>query len=64
VEAIAEEKDLRPEHSEYLALNTQLSASWPLITQSRDPLPDADEWAARTDKRQLLNVDAPAATAP
>ena len=58
VEAIVEQKDLRPDQAEYLALNAQLSAAWPLITQSREPLPDADDWAARGDKRALLSESA------
>ena len=55
VEAIVEEGDLRPDQAEYLELNARLAAAWPLITQSRDPLPDADGWATRHDKRQLLS---------
>jgi ferredoxin len=61
VEAIVEEKDLSPEHHEYLALNVQLSATWPLITQSKQPLDDADTWADHTDKRAYLLEAAPAA---
>ena len=60
VEAIVEESDLRPEQAEYPALNARLAEQWPVITQSREPLPDADEWAARTDKRDLLAEEAPA----
>src|SRR5712675_235190 len=63
VEAIVEEKDLRPDQTEYPALNIQLSQTWPLITQSREPLPDADEWASRTGKRPLLSLDASTASA-
>ena len=58
VEAIVEQKELRPDQAEYLALNAQLSAVWPLITQSQEPLPDADDWAARGDKRALLSESA------
>lgn len=54
VEAIVEQKDLRPDQMEYLALNTELARSWPLITQSHDPLPDADDWARQDNKRALL----------
>jgi ferredoxin len=58
VEAIVEEKDLSAGQLEYLALNTELAAKWPLITQSREPLPDADDWASRQDKRALLTESA------
>lgn len=58
VEAIVEEKDLPAAQLEYLVLNTELAAKWPLITQSREPLPDADDWANRQDKRALLTEGA------
>jgi ferredoxin len=35
-------------------LNAQLARKWPLITESRSPLPDADAWAGRDNKRALL----------
>ena len=54
VEAIAEESDLKPGQQEYLELNAQLAQKWPLITQSRDPLPEADRWAGENNKRALL----------
>lgn len=54
VEAIVEEKDLQPAQQEYLQLNAQLAGQWPLITQARDPLPEADRWAQVNNKRALL----------
>lgn len=54
VEAIVEEKDLQPAQQEYLQLNAQLAGKWPLITQSREPLPEADRWAQVNNKRALL----------
>jgi ferredoxin len=54
VEAIVEESDLTPAQREYLELNAQLARKWPLITESRAPLPNADEWAERANKRALL----------
>lgn len=58
VEAIVEEKDLPADQHEYLALNARLSAKWPVITQSRDPLPEADTWAKQDNKRNLLSENA------
>ncbi|ROZ77107.1 ferredoxin FdxA [Ramlibacter sp. WS9] len=58
VEAILEEADLPADQHEYIALNAQLSARWPVISQSREPLPDADAWAQRQDKRALLSENA------
>lgn len=54
VEAIVDEKDLQPQQREYLTLNAQLAARWPLITESREPLPEADAWAEKNNKRALL----------
>jgi ferredoxin len=56
VEAIVEEKDLAPHRREYIALNAELSLRWPLITQPRDPLPEADSFARQEGKRALLTV--------
>jgi ferredoxin len=57
VEAIYDEKDLPADQKDYVALNARLAARWPLITQSTDPLPAADEWANRQGKRdQLVEV--------
>ena len=54
VEAIVDEKDLAPEQMEYLDLNRRLAAQWPLIVAAQDPLPDADIWAERKNKRAEL----------
>ena len=58
VEAIVEEKDLPATQLEYVALNATLAARWPVITASREPLSDADNWAAHKDKRPLLSEHA------
>ncbi len=58
VEAILDEKDLAPGQLEYIALNKALAAKWPLITEPKEPLPDADAWADQTDKRALLSETA------
>lgn len=58
VEAIVDQKDLPADQHEYLALNAQLAAKWPVISETREPLPDADAWARRDDKRALLSESA------
>lgn len=58
VEAIVDEKDLKPEQMEYVELNKRLAAQWPLITAANEPLPDADEWADKPNKRELLRESA------
>lgn len=39
---------------EWLDINERLSSQWPNITQSKGPLPDADEWKNVPNKRDML----------
>ena len=55
VEAIVEQKDLPADQHEYLVLNAQLSLKWPVIGESREPLPEADVWAKHSNKRAMLS---------
>lgn len=54
VEAIFAEDDVPPAQREFIALNADLSKTWqPLI--ERKPAPaDADQWAAVSEKKHLL----------
>src|SRR3954466_5096125 len=54
VEAIFAEDDVPDSQQEFIALNRELAQSWkPLI--ERKPAPaDADEWAKKKDKKNLL----------
>ncbi|MEO0368402.1 MAG: ferredoxin FdxA [Pseudomonadota bacterium] len=54
VNAIVADDELEPEEEFYVELNAELSAIWPVITEQKDPLPDADEWAEKSDKLELL----------
>src|SRR6476620_6585789 len=54
VDAIVEETHLAPDQMDFLALNAELAQTWPVIAASQEPLPDADEWADKPDKRHLL----------
>lgn len=54
IEAIVAEDDLPAEFDQYLALNAELAQQWPVITQKKDPLPDAEEWEGKPDKLQYL----------
>jgi ferredoxin len=38
----------------YTELNADLSREWPVITEKKDPLPDAEEWDGVADKLQYL----------
>ena len=58
VEAIFSEDDLPDKWSEYLELNAELAAKWPEITDSKDPLPTADEFKDVENKRDQLDESA------
>ncbi|HEB98941.1 MAG TPA: ferredoxin family protein [Thiotrichales bacterium] len=53
-EAIFAEDDLPADQENFLELNAELAKEWPVITQKKDPLPDADEWNGKEDKLQYL----------
>jgi len=54
IEAIVAEDDLPAEQEHMLALNEELCQNWPVITEIKDAMADADEWVDRTDKLQYL----------
>jgi len=54
VEAIFSEDELPEEQKQFLALNTELSASWPVIIEMKDAPEDADDWREVKDKFQYL----------
>jgi ferredoxin len=53
--AIFPESDLPAEYADYKALNAELSAKWPNISEKRDPLPDAEENKNKKGKGGLLD---------
>jgi ferredoxin len=54
VEAIFSEDELPDNQKRFLALNTELSRKWPVITQMKDAPDDADDWREVKDKLQFL----------
>ncbi len=54
VEAIVDEDDIPAGQEQFLELNEELSQSWPVITVSRPPPEDAEEWDGVADKLQYL----------
>ncbi|MDA3921054.1 MAG: ferredoxin family protein [Salinisphaera sp.] len=54
VEAILSEDDLPEDQADFLALNAELAAQWPVITEIKKAPEDADEWADKPNKRKLL----------
>jgi ferredoxin len=54
VEAIYSEDELPEGQEQFLQLNADLSRSWPVITEMKEPPPDADDWREVKDKLQYL----------
>jgi ferredoxin len=55
VEAIFHDEDVPAEWQDYIDLNTRLARDWPTITQQKDALPDAAQFAKVNPKRHLLS---------
>ena len=54
VEAIYSEDEVPEGQEQFLQLNAELSRLWPVLTQAKDPPPDADDWKDIPDKLQHL----------
>jgi len=53
-EAIFAEDDLPEDQHHFLELNRELAEVWPVITEQKDPLPDAEEWDGKPNKLDYL----------
>ena len=54
VEAIKAEEDVPADLQHLIELNAVKSQSWPSITRTKTPLPDADQWKDEKDKLKYL----------
>ena len=54
VNAIYAEEDLPAGQEAFTALNAELAKAWPVITDKKDALPDAEQWKEVKDKLQHL----------
>lgn len=54
ISAIYAEDDLPAGQEQFVALNAELCQNWPVLTEKKDPLPDAEEWDGKPDKLQYL----------
>ena len=45
IDAIFSEDELPEDEQVFLELNAELAEIWPVITEKKDPLPDAEDWA-------------------
>ncbi len=52
--AIYAEDELPPEQEHFIALNAELSQDWPVISEVKEPLPDAQDWEGKPNKIDLL----------
>jgi ferredoxin len=53
-EAIFAEDDVPENMQDYIKLNTDLAASWPVISATKPPLADAEQWDGVENKLQYL----------
>ncbi|NNC22752.1 ferredoxin family protein [Salinisphaera sp. USBA-960] len=54
VEAIVAEDDVPSDQQEFVQLNADLAAKWPVIDEVKEAPADADDWANKPNKRELL----------
>lgn len=55
VNAIYADVDVPDDQKDFIQLNAELSKiGWPVITKQKDPLPDAEAWKDKPNKRELL----------
>jgi len=55
VEAIYSEDEVPENQKQFIELNAELSKKWPVITESKGGLPDADDWKDVKEKVQYLD---------
>ena len=54
VDAIYAEDELPEDQQEYLKINAELAEVWPNLTEKKEPLPEAEQWADKPNKLQYL----------
>lgn len=55
VEAIFDEYDLPDDQQEFIKINADLAAQWPVITEMKPPPDDAEDWDGTPGKLQFLD---------
>jgi len=53
--AIYTDEEVPEKWHEYIALNAEYAKKWPVIRDSRDPLPEAEAFREVEDKRRFFN---------
>lgn len=54
VNAIFAEDDVPEDQKHFIALNAELAKKWPVITEKKDPLPEAAKWENVPGKLKYL----------
>ena len=54
-EAIFEETEVPEKWADYVEINAKLAGKWPVITDKKDGLDDADDWKDVEEKREHLS---------
>ena len=54
VDAIFSEDEMPDDHIPFIDINAELSEVWPNVTEEKDQLPEADEYASIKEKIHLL----------
>ena len=54
VDVIFSEDELPDDQQAFLALNAELAEVWPNITERKEPPADAEDWAGKPNKLELL----------
>lgn len=53
-EAIYSEDDLPEDQMQFMQINAELSQIWPVLSEKKDALEDAEEWDGKPNKLPLL----------
>jgi len=53
--AIFADDEVPDDQLEFIAINAELAPQWPVISEKKDPLPDAEEWDGVENKLQFLD---------
>ena len=57
-EAIFEETEVPEKWADWVEINAKLAGLWPVISEKKDAMPDADEWKDVEDKKDKLSEEA------
>ena len=56
-EAIFSEDDVPEDQQQFIEINAKLAKVWPIITEKKDSMPDADDYNGKENKIELLKEE-------